>query len=354
MENRTGTEIWVFGDLRNKRLFGPCLNILAKARELVCPVSGKVAVVLMGSSADDQPDNASEMQTGLSIVPAAKECIDHGADYVYIFDNKSLVTPRADIYAAVLANAVSRHNPTLVMFALTDFGRELAARAARISNTGLISQCMDLRIEEDGVVAKCPSWDGEIMADITFSERSNTGFVTVQSNAFQTVEIKGKPGVIEWIRIDHLDIPKSLKLLSSTAEPDKREQLEDANVVVVGGAGLHSHDNFGLVHELATALGGEVGSTRPPVFQRWVEEEQLIGQTGKTVRPNLLFSIGTSGAIQYTAGIMEAKTIVAINRDKNSPIFQVADFGIVADAKTFLPLLTTKVKQASTQKMAEV
>lgn len=354
MENKTGTEIWVFGDLRNKRLFGYCLNVLAKARELADPASGKVAVVLMGSSAGDKPGNGSGMNACLSIVPAAEACIDHGADFVYIFDNKNLVVPRADMYAAVLAKAVLRHGPTLVMCALTDFGRELAARAARISNTGLISQCMDLRIEECGVVAKCPSWNGEIMADITFSERSNTGFVTVQSNAFQAVEIQGDPGVIEWIPVDHLDIPKNLNLLSSKEAPDKREQLEDANVVVVGGAGLHSPENFGLVRDLATALGGEVGATRPPVFQRWVEEEQLIGQTGKTVRPSLLFSIGTSGAVQYTAGIMEAKTIVAINRDKNSPIFQAADLGIVADAKTFLPLLTTKVKQAAVSKMADV
>jgi electron transfer flavoprotein alpha subunit len=354
MGNNAEKEIWVYGDLRSKRLFGFCLNVLAKARQLSGEMSGKVAVVLIGSSADDQPDNSCGMQACLSVCSAAEECIAHGAEFVYIFDNKNLVMPRADIYAKVLADAVLRCGPTLVLFALTDFGSELAARAAAISNAGLIAKCMDLKIEGNRVVATCPSWDGEIMADITFSERASTGFATVQPNVFEAIEFQAEPGAVVQIPIDHLDMPKSLNLLSSLAEPDKKQQLIDADVVVVGGAGLHSHDNFGLVRELAAALGGEVAATRPPVFQHWVEEERLIGQTGKTVRPSLLFSIGTSGAVQYTAGIMEAKTIVAVNRDKNSPIFQIADLGIVADAKTLLPLLTNKVKKAMVRKMVDV
>jgi len=107
-----------------------------------------------------------------------------------------------------------------------------------------------------------------------------------------------------------------------------------------------------MVRELAVALGGEVAATRPPVLQHWVEEERMIGQTGKTVRPDLLFSIGTSGAIQYTAGIMKSKTIIAINRDPNAPIFQVADLGIVADAKTFVPLVTARAKQTVMRKFS--
>ena len=113
-------------------------------------------------------------------------------------------------------------------------------------------------------------------------------------------------------------------------------------------------EGFGLIRELAAAVGGEVAGTRPPVLLHWVDEDRLIGQTGKAVRPNLLFSIGTSGAIQYTAGIMESKTIVAINRDANAPIFQVADLGVVADAKTFLPLLTARAKQVVMRKLADV
>ena len=124
--------------------------------------------------------------------------------------------------------------------------------------------------------------------------------------------------------------------------------------MVVGGAGLGNMEGFGLVRELAAAVGGEVAGTRPPVLLHWVDEDRLIGQTGKAVHPNLLFSIGTSGAIQYTAGITESKTIVAINRDANAPIFQVADLGVVADAKTFLPLLIARAKQVVMRKLADV
>jgi len=130
--------------------------------------------------------------------------------------------------------------------------------------------------------------------------------------------------------------------------------LEEAKVVVVGGAGLGNTEGFGLIRQLAAVVGGEVAATRPPVLQHWIEEERMIGQTGKTVRPNLLFSIGTSGAIQYTAGIIESKTIVAINRDPNAPIFQVADFGIVADANTFVPVLTARAKKTVMRKLADV
>ncbi len=354
MNSDLGTEIWVYGDLRNERLFGFSLNVLAKAQELARSVSGKVAMVLIGSLTDHEPESTSVAQACISVDNAEKECAAHGADLVYVLDNTGMIVPKADIYATALGDVVLKHSPMLVLFALTDFGRELASRTAMISNTGLIADCADLRIEKNGVVATCPSWGGEIMAEITFSDGTVTGLATVQPHAFHAVKVSDKPCVIKRIQVDCPDTHKGLKLLSSSTEPEEHNKLEEANVVIVGGAGVGNIDGFVLVRELAAALGGEVGATRPPVFQHWVDEERLIGQTGKTVRPKLLFSIGTSGAIQYTAGIMESKTIVAINRDQNSPIFQVADLGIVADAGTFLPLLTAKVNQVVMRKMADV
>jgi electron transfer flavoprotein alpha subunit/transcriptional regulator with XRE-family HTH domain len=354
MESGAAKEIWVYADLRCERLFGFCLNVLAKARELARTVSGKAAVVLMGSSADSAQEVSPGPVAYMSAEAAAEQCINHGADTVYVLDDPDLMTPRADVYAPALADAVRRQQPLLVMFALTDFGRELAARTARISNAGLIAHCGDLRIEKEKVVATCASWGGEIMAEITFSNDLRTGFATVQPHILQAIAVRGEPGTTRWIQVDRIRQPKGLRLLSSSAEPEERQKLEEAEVVVVGGAGLENADGFGLVRELAAALGGEVGATRPPVLQHWVDEERLIGQTGKTLSPNLLFSIATSGAVQYTAGIMEAKTIVAINRDRHAPIFRVADMGIVADAKTFLPLLTMRVRQVVMRKLIDV
>ena len=354
MTNSAEDEIWVFGDLRNERFFGFGLNVLAKARELAKPVSGKVAMVLIGLSSDDEPKSASTIPAFIPVAEAEKMCIAHGADKVYIFDIAGLSMPRADIYGRILANAVLNHNPMLVLFAITDFGRELASHTAILSNAGLIADCLDFRFENGGVVASSPSWGGEIMAEITFSDKHTTGFATVQPHVHRAVEVRGDPGVVERINVECPDMANGLKLLSSEVAPAKHRKLEEAKVVVVGGAGLGSMDDFGMVRELAAAMGGEVGATRPPVLQHWVEEERLIGQTGKTVCPGLLLSVGTSGAVQYTAGIREAKTIVAINRDQNSPIFQIADVGVVTDARTFLPMLTTKVKQTVMRKIADV
>jgi electron transfer flavoprotein alpha subunit len=354
MINRAEKEIWVFGDLRNERFFGWGLNVLAKARELAEHVSGKAAIVLMGLSSGDEPKNFSTVEGYIPVAEAEKICITHGADKVYNFDIARLSMPRADIYSRILADAVLDYNPMLVLFAITDFGRELASRTAILSNAGLIADCLDFRFENDRVVASSPSWGGEIMAEITFSGGHTTGFATVQPHVHRALEVRGDPGVVERINVECPNMANGLKLLSSEVEPAMHRKLEEAKVVIVGGAGLGSMDDFAVVRELAAAMGGEVGATRPPVLQHWIEEERLIGQTGKSVRPGLLLSVGTSGAVQYTAGIREAKTIVAINRDQNSPIFQIADVGVVTDARTFLPMLTTKVKQTVMRKIADV
>ncbi len=353
MGKNTSTEIWTYIDLRNNKLFGFSLNVLSKARELALAVSGKTVAVIMDSSEQDNSQHLPDTKGWVSVNIATKDCIAHGADRVFVLDNSCLAQPRADIYALAMADVVRTYSPMLVLFALTDFGRELAARVARINNSGLIADCADLRIDKQMVVAMCPAWGGQIMADITFTDNLRTGFATVQPHISKPTNVCGNPGTIERISLDNLEAPGGLALISSSVEPEERRKLEDAEVVVVGGAGMENVDNFKLVRELAAVLGGEPGATRPPVLQHWVDEGHMIGQTGKTVQPNLLLSIGTSGAAQYTAGITEAKTIVAINRDQNAPIFQVADLGIVGDAKTLLPLLTARIKQITMRALAD-
>ncbi|MFH1488035.1 MAG: FAD-binding protein, partial [Pseudomonadota bacterium] len=343
MGKKTETTIWVYGDLRNERFFGFSLNVLAKARDLAVHLSAKTVMVLMGPTGK-----------GGEVPSASEKALSHGSDYVYVLGHDEFARPRADIQAAALARVIQQRRPKLVMVPISDFGRELAARTARLYNAGLISECADLKVEKGEVIAKCPYWGGEIMADIAFTENMETRFVTVLPHAFHAVESTGDPGVIEHIPMDRLDAPAGIRFISGSTEVEDRQKLEEAETVIVGGAGLGSIDAFGLVRELAAVLGGEVGATRPPVLNHWVEEDRLIGQTGKTVTPKLLFSIGTSGAVQYTVGITEAETIIAVNRDKDSPMFSFADIAIVADARTFLPVLTNKLKQFTMRKLADV
>ena len=346
-------EVWVWADLRNERLFGLSMNILAKARELAEAVSGKAGVILLGATSHEGAGKTLGTESNLLVDEAFGRCVDFGADTVYVVDHPSLAVPRADLYAVVLSKAVALSRPILVLVALTDFGRELAARTARIDNAGLIADCADLRIEKGEVVAACPSWGGEIMAEICFFGDRPTGFATVQPHACQATKISGGSGRVEKLVINDLVAPENPRLIESVPDQAGQQKLEEADIVVVGGAGLGSSEAFGQVRALSQALGGELGATRPPVLQHWVEENRLIGQTGKTIRPKLLFSVGTSGAVQYTAGITGSETIVAVNRDKNAPIFQVADLGIVADWKSVLPLLIERVNQLSMRGLAD-
>lgn len=355
-DDKMTNEIWVFGDLRHERLFKFSLNVLAKAVELSRLKKLKPVMVFLGAPDDVlQPDSHSG---AVSIQSAFKDAFAQGANRVCVLENAQLTSPLCDVFSESLAAVVKQQAPLLMLFALTDFGREMASRAARICNAGLMADCVDLRIAGDRIVGLCPAWGGEIMAEITYVDGHGTGFATVHPQIKlegEAVRDEERPkGEIERIPVTLNSDIRRPRLLSCSPEPAEHRKLEEAEIVVVGGAGLGNMEGFGLVRELAAAVGGEVAATRPPVLHHWVDEDRLIGQTGKAVRPNLLFSIGTSGAIQYTAGITESKTIVAINRDVNAPIFQVADLGIVGDAKTLLPLLTARAKQVVMRKLADV
>ena len=349
-------EIWVFGDLRHERLFRFSLNVLAKAQELSRSVDGKAMMVLPGVPVDGTVPNGDS--DSVSFDCAFKESFACGAHGVYVFENERFLVPQSDVFAEALAGVVKERAPMQMLFALTDFGRETAARVACICNAGLMADCVDLRITDNRVVGLCPAWGGEIMAEITYAEGHGTGFATVhpqiQTHDESPTAESRTTGGVERIPVQVNPEINGPRLISRSPEPVAERRLEEAEIVVVGGAGMGSMEGFNQVRELAAALGGEVAATRPPVLHHWVDEDRLIGQTGKTVRPRLLFSIGASGAIQYTAGITESKTIVAINRDKNAPIFQVADLGIVGDAKTLLPLLTALAKQLVMRGLADV
>jgi len=340
-------QIWVYGDLRNQRHFNFSLNALAAGHGIAEKLGGKTVAVLPKLSASLPELNFVKIDRAIEL------CLNHGADYVYVLEQAELSSMRTDIHAQVLHAAIQIRCPRAVLFVLTDFSREIAARCARLSNAGLIADCTDFRIEDQNIVAACPSWGGEIMADLTFADSSRISFATVQPHAFKSQTRKGVPGKVENIAVDAVEFHPRLKQISFAEEAAGQRKLEEADIVVAGGAGLGSADGFGLARELSAAIGGEIAGTRPAVINHWIDEERMIGQTGKTVRPELLFSIGTSGAVQYTVGIMEADTIVAINRDADAPIFEVADYGIVADAKVFLPILTAKLKQVVMRKLAD-
>jgi electron transfer flavoprotein alpha subunit/transcriptional regulator with XRE-family HTH domain len=342
------------GDLRTQRLWRQSLKVMAKARPLAEQAGAPVTMLLLGATDRSEAQSRTiDLSACVSMEDAAREAVAHGAQTVYCIDHPLLAIPRTDSYARVLADLVEAKKPWLILTALTDFGRETAAFCAQRCQAGLIADCDELILKDQQVVGRCPAWGGQILADITLAQGWPTAFVTVQPHGVSLDDEASGDGRVETIVPDRIDMPRGLQLLACAMEPAAARRLEQADIVVAGGAGLGDMRGFGLVRELAAALGGEVGATRPPVMNHWVEEERLIGQTGKSVRPRLLFSVGTSGAIQYTAGIMEADTIVAINRDASAPIFQIADIGLVGDGAALLPLITRHAKQAAMRRLAD-
>lgn len=305
-----------------------------------------------------------------------------------------------DMVAKVLADLVQDRKPTTFLFPLNRLMREIAARSAFLCHSGLIADCLQFKYESDEIIAVCPSHGGEILAELGFSDPSRTGFITVQSNAFKRERVDGAgegsvsdvrtdgagegnlsdvrtdgagdgslsdvlnpqqqhPNITQYIETIEVSLAdadrfsRSVKQISRKRKHQASQSLETAKKVVAGGAGLGNIEGFRHLRKLAAALGAQIGATRPPILWHWTDEDRLIGQTGKSIQPELLITIGTSGAVQYTAGITEAEMVVAVNRDPSAPIFQLADIGIVADANQFVPLLTEKIHHAVMRSLAD-
>jgi len=354
MTQRTCDQIWVFGDLRSRQLLEGSFKVLAKAARLAGDTGDRLVFFLLTSGGEPEllKTAGDDACTNQGTVEA--EAFAWGADEVRYFENDQFSSPAPHLFAGVLNPIIRKHAPRLVLFPLTDFGRELAARISATTRAGLIADCVELLLGEEGnVVGLCPAWGGEIMSAITFAPGRGTGFVTVQPHGSSDVKDPSREGSVFRETIRKIPADDNIRRIATQVSLPADDDLENADTIVVGGSGLGSMENFGLVRHLARTLTGQVGATRPPVLNHWVAEDRLIGQTGKTVRPNLLISVGTSGAVQYTAGITDAKSIVAINRDPSAPIFQLADIGVVADAPTFLPLLIARAQQAVMRRLAD-
>jgi electron transfer flavoprotein alpha subunit len=343
-------DIWIYIDLRNKKHFEECINLLGAAKELAVLTGGKTIALFMDAG---ETCNSGDAVKGISPEEASAICVRNSADSVFIMEHKDLSLCRPDVHARALTILIKEMTPRMMLFPLSDMGREVAASCAAYCDSGLNADCVEFSMEDNRIIAGCPSWGGEIMAKLTWSNPEITGFATVPANAFSPCVTQGNPGEVKRIRVNGEIVTDRLKRISHEHTHEGHRKLEDADIIVVGGAGVGTSEGFAMVRRLAAAVGGEIGATRPPVINHWVDEERLIGQTGKIVHPRLLFSIGTSGAVQYTAGISGAEYIVAINRDPASPVFNVADAGIVADSRTIMPLITNRIKQLTMRDLAD-
>ncbi len=322
--------IWVFGDYRNYFQNRVTIQLISRARELAATIDAEVSVVVIGSGVDEY----------------VAEYIAHGADRIYLTDNPRLAEYSMETYSFLMERLARREKPEIILIGATSFGREFAPHVAKRLGTGLTADCIGLDIDEAGLlVQRAPSFGGKLIAEIVIPDR-RPQMATVRPGIFP--ELAHDPArTAEIVNVPMPDNMPSdrVRIISAERSPAKEENLEHAKIVVCGGRGMGSKKKFAKLYELAELLGGKVGATRPVVYLKWAGREAQVGQAGKLIRPNILFSFGISGAIQHTASIKKARFIIAVNNNPNAPIMKMADVAIVADASQICNSLIAELKR---------
>lgn len=327
--------VWVFGDYRNYFQNRVTLQLIAKGKDLAQKLDTQVTVLLLGHNVHQY----------------AMEYVAHGADVIMAVDDPLLKDYQVESYTRLVAEIVEEYKPEILIGGATSFGREFFPRLAKRLQTGLSADCMALEIDPESgcLLQTTPAFGGELMA-VVVTPNHRPQMATVHPGIFQ--ELPHNYNAIGSILYPEVDVmpDERVQLIRSSPQENRKTNLEDAQVVVVGGRGMDSGGHFQTLFELAELLGGEVGATRPAIRAGWTDEDRLLGQTGKSVKPKLLITVGTSGALQYTTGIQGAESIIAINRDRNAPIFRMADLGLVGDARSILALLLEYLRKRRSKK----
>lgn len=330
-------EVWVFIEQRNGVAADVSFELLSKARKLAHSISGTVKAVVIGSG----------------VKKIAEQTFKYGAEEVLLVDNPALEHYRTMPYSRILMDLVGARKPAIVLFGATIIGRDIAPRIASFTQSGLTADCTELQISDvtylkreykDLLLQIRPAFGGNIIATI-ISPDVAVQMATVREGVMRLepldTPVKGKITEIPFVS-DELD---ELVRIVEQSRTTSKVNLKAAPIIVAGGYGLGTKENFQLLHELAATLGGEVAGSRAAVDAGFVAGDRQVGQTGVTVRPKLYIAVGISGAIQHRAGMQESNKIIAINSDPDAPIFSVAHYSIVGDAMQILPLFISVYKQ---------
>lgn len=283
---------------------------------------------------------------GYEAEPIAKQAIAYGADRVFLVDDPTLKVYRTDPYARILVELVKKYKPEIFLLGASTRGRDLAGAVATYLYTGLTADCTGLEIEEGSnlLLQIRPAFGGNIMATIKCPNH-RPQMATVRHHVFEMpAPDESRQGQIIREKAVLLEEQIATKVLDLIVEKNE-VNLADAKIIVSGGRGVKGPEGFTILRELADVLGGAVGASRAAVDAGWISYAHQVGQTGRTVRPDLYIACGISGAIQHQAGMRTSKIIVAINKDPEAPIFQIADYGIVGDLFTVVPALTRALKR---------
>lgn len=336
--NRKG-EVWVYAEQEDGRLHDVSLELCGKARELADRLGVRMGAVLAGAEVR-------------SLCPTL---IGHGADVVYLIDDERLGHYQTSPYARVVVEMIAKHKPQIVMYGATPLGRDLAPRVASAAQAGMTADCTDLDIADvtdpktqethpNLLLQIRPAFGGNIIATIVNYDWWPQ-MATVREGVMPLEPLDpARQGEVVEEKVEIDPTLMAIKLIQRHIEP-KTVNLKGARVIVAGGGGVGSRENFKLIRELAGAIGGAVGASRAAVDGGFIGKEHQIGQTGTTVRPALYIAVGISGAVQHRAGMEESAKIIAVNKDPDAPIFSVAQYGIVGDLNQVVPMMIKSLKE---------
>jgi electron transfer flavoprotein alpha subunit len=321
--------VWVFMELEHGHVHPVSHELLGEGRKLADKLGVELGAVLLGG------DRAR-------LIAAANEAFTYGADIAYVGQSPVLTDYRNEPYTRVMTELVETYKPEILLLGATTLGRDLAGAVATTLLTGLTADCTALAIDDErSLAATRPTFGGSLLCTIhTLNYRPQMATVRPRVMSMPKAEA-GRVGKIVEHPVNLVEESIITKVLSFIPDSvSEASQLSFADVVVAGGMGLRSAENFAHVKALAEVLHGQYGGTRPVVQKGWLEHDRQIGQTGKTIRPKLYIAAGISGAIQHRVGVDGADLIVAINSDPTAPIFDFAHVGVVTDAVELLPVLT--------------
>lgn len=333
------SKVLVFAEVHHDEIADVSLELVTKAKSLAEQLGGRVGAVLLGNSVESLAD----------------ELFAYGCDDVYLAEDQRLKHYSTLPYAHLISNLIQEEQPDIALFGATTLGRDLAPRVASTLKVGLTADCTDLQIGEhedrrndktyhDLLYQIRPAFGGNIIATIINPE-TRPQMATVREGVMKLGEpSNGADGNLVRLDTDLSDDLFAVDVLESYRAKPKVD-LKGANIIVSGGAGVGSRENFSLIQELADVLGAEVGASRAAVDGGFIDKPHQVGQTGTTVRPKLYIACGISGAVQHRAGMQDAGTIVAINTDPEAPIFKLAHYGIVGDLNDVIPMLIKAYKE---------
>ena len=327
--------VWVFCEFRSGELAPVSLELLGIGRVLAEKRGVQLSAVLFGSG------------TGKT----AGRLIGHGADNVYHCDNEAFADFREDVFSTVTASLIKKYKPEIVLAGATAIGRSFIPGVATELGAGLTADCTQLEIREsDGALLQTrPAFGGNIMATIV-CETSRPQMATVRPKVMKEREFDAsRKGEVIEVSLKEDQIQSRVCVVESVVSEESNVNIQEADILISGGRGLESAKGFELVRQLADVMDANVSASRAVVDAGWIPYPHQVGQTGKTVAPKLYIACGISGAIQHVAGMQSAETIVAINRDKNATIFNVADYGIVGDIFEIVPKLINKIEERRKQ-----